>query len=686
MQALQAQAQEPEPEFSLQLVDNGNGFVEEQAAPTERGFIPSTAQRPRAPSPLDDATDTGVYDGKRAVEQKIAAADSSQLLDLIFVLNAPQFPWRELRNPAATVESREWFFSLRAQQTESITAEFGKALMRIGVHEFGVDPFTPTVQAMMTKEQALKAIAELQFASVDLNSREGSHSGYDGLDNREGMRTVDFMNAGYKGGTGNYYVGSSPVRIGILESGTPDRSSSCNEENWFFPNHPGFKSTLGLSRVKRYLNCVGSTCSPAVPPSYCGTTHGQRVAKIAVGSIEDGQDPLFPGSNTLDQKYRSGMAPRASIYLYRAQGTTCAEIAAAINDASIQGVDVLNHSYRVSCDSAPDQCMQNCNCGGVNTAIRNSTEAGMLHVAAVGNYPWWNPNTGVLLQADPGSAGACNVGYPAQNRDTLAVGGVGDVDTPTYDTVGVGSISRRGGKAVKINGATVADAYSLVDLVAPYNIALYYTDDGYDTYNRSGTSYAAPAVAGAAGIMRTAFRSLGYTGINARLLHATMMVMGDGFAGDLGVKTNADFDERSGAGRVHMHYPAAPSMVSPSALTLRTFNISQGGTVSFNVANGAQLPAVDWKLAMTWIDNDETNASDITVRAWATCQNGVPLNPQVDIGADWSYDVRKRIRVSSASTSGRCVRYEVTAWHIPSLGTRSVTIAEYYHSGAPSDH
>lgn len=173
------QAQEPEPEFSLQLVDNGNGFVGEQAAPPERGFIPSTAQRPRAPSPLDDATDTGVYDGKRAVEQKIAAADSSQLVDLIFVLNAPQFPWRELRNPAATVESREWFFSLRAQQTESITAEFGKALMRIGVHEFGVDPFTPTVQAMMTKEQALKAIAELQFASVDLNSREGSHSGYD---------------------------------------------------------------------------------------------------------------------------------------------------------------------------------------------------------------------------------------------------------------------------------------------------------------------------------------------------------------------------------------------------------------------------------------------------------------------------------------------------------------------------
>lgn len=51
-----------------------------------------------------------------------------------------------------------------------------------------------------------------------------------------------------------------------------------------------------------------------------------------------------------------------------------------------------------------------------------------------------------------------------------------------------------------------------------------------------------------------------------------MLLMGDGYKHD-GGSTTTGFDRRSGAGRTHLHYPAAGNIGSPNG-TARSFNLA----------------------------------------------------------------------------------------------------------------
>jgi hypothetical protein len=100
-------------------------------------------------------------------------------------------------------------------------------------------------------------------------------------------------------------------------------------------------------------------------------------------------------------------------------------------------------------------------------AVAYSADAGTIITAAVGNSQW-------------------SPGYPARYRESIAVGGTEDDDT-------LYSLSNRG---------------SEVDVVAPA-VSILSADMGGGYNHWTGTSFAAPRVAGAAGILRTVYPSIG---------------------------------------------------------------------------------------------------------------------------------------------------------------------------------
>ena len=95
------------------------------------------------------------------------------------------------------------------------------------------------------------------------------------------------------------------LRIGVFEYGYATEFST-NHYGWI--DYPG-----GPSRVKKVLECASGTCVNA-PPSYNTGGHGTIVASLALGSIEQAQDPNY--TSTLDRTRRSGLVKEGELYYY----------------------------------------------------------------------------------------------------------------------------------------------------------------------------------------------------------------------------------------------------------------------------------------------------------------------------------------------------------------------------------
>jgi subtilisin family serine protease len=166
----------------------------------------------------------------------------------------------------------------------------------------------------------------------------------------------------------------------------------------------------------------------------------------------------------------------------------CLDIALAVLEAVARGVSVINLSLECGSDYAP-----------LHLAIQAAARAGVLVVAAAGNR-----NTSPFCPS-----------YPAAYREVLAVAGLDD--------------------------ATSVAAYSCqgaaVELAAPgSNIVSTWRGGGY--FNLSGTSMAAPHVAGIAALVKAHVPSMDGAAIRARL---------DASAVDLGAPGR---DDAFGYGRV----------------------------------------------------------------------------------------------------------------------------------------
>jgi hypothetical protein len=554
-----------------------------------------------------------------------------------------------------------------AQTQERLTAE----LSRLGARDVSRLPLINQLHTQVPARH-VEAISRLPGVEhVYLDETKGGPTGYGGLESRQGTLVNTFLGAGYNGNMHSRNGSAYATRLGIIEW-----DCASPKTNWPNRNHVGYEDVAGgSSRIRKVYNCTSGSCTQDLT-SNGGNTHGNFVSWTAAGSIEQGQSPSFPGSGTVDQQRRSGSSPESEIYYYAICG--CGAVSTALDQAIADGVDVTNMSFRMGdCDGL------SFNCGGMNEALERATDAGIVNVAASGNY---------------GSYGAtsCNLIYPSWRPDVLGVNGLDtsnlnqDYNTAILadDTTGPFRASGRGPVPIRTFKG-LSTTMSGIGLTAPA-IYSYYFGGGTDSYgggNIAGTSFAAPTVAGAVANMRHAFNALNWPlGNDARMLMTVMFLMGDGWNGQSpGADTRTHTSSYSGFGRLHGHFPASASMTGPWGWGLRGFVIHDKQTVSWTVMDPGPESSLftQWKWVLTWFENDLNNVADIDISVWDTCPAGGGAPVMVASQAD--YDLRNRITLGASELRGRCLEMRAYGYNVPPEG-RLVYTTDYVHSGDPAQH
>lgn len=551
------------------------------------------------------------------------------------------------------------------ERIEAAVADLGGEVVR---SQWLVNMVTARVEARHVAQIARWPGVEEVF--LDEGTPLEPTSSYSGLETREGMRLDGFLDHGVDG-SGPGRAGGN-VKIGIF-----DAWSYGGYENWPVPGHVGWLDWDGGPSRLRFRECPstgtlsGSGCvtvdDPPEPGNY---VHGTGTTWVAAGSIEEGQDPYWSGD---DAVYRSGIAREADVYYSRVFG--CPDIVDALDQAVADGVDVVN----ISLSMGPG-CDVTFECFGVGLAIKNATDAGVLVVHSAGNG---------------GQTGDCNLFYPAWRPDVLSVGGLDSGSTFTdYDSMPIwsdldGSGSSTGSVQIWRHDGTTGASYRTagIGLMAPakYNWNFYLSPNMYQSDSSiRGTSYAAPAVAGSAALLRDAFNSLGWGGMNdARFLQVNMLLLGDTWDAERNTDRRIGVSSWSGFGRVHLHRPSSDDLVAPWGWGYRAVWVRNGETHRFNVGGpGMEAAAVNqWKAAAAWYEKDLTSTAEIRMAVVDTCAAGGP----VTVAMDYSKDFRKRLHLTRRELQGRCLELQLIGVSVPAEG-RLVYVADYFHSGDPADH
>jgi Subtilase family len=475
---------------------------------------------------------------------------------------------------------------------------------------------------------------------------------YDGLLSRSATLLEYMLDERMDGRTGNRLNGENPIRIGIFEA------AMLNHE------HAGWKDCAAStcrSRLIARKDCSEFPCVETTAAPDPDDPHATLVSYIAAGSIEEGQDPAYPGEHTDDQIARSGHLPEAQVYFYT--GRDSDSISNAIHQAVLDGVDVLNLSLRwgKSCDGTFDV-------SGINLALKTARTYGVLVTACGGNS----------------GADGCTVWYPAVRADTLAVNGLrtrGSRDD--YGDLPLSSHASRGDVPIRVY--TGWPGWSpAVDLSAPGTLRLFAAHQGatgYASKSASGCSVATPVVSAAAGALKGAMYAMGYPTNCAELLMVNMLLMGDGWDPVTGHRQSG-LSKLSGTGRIRMHWK--DELVQPAGWDMHAFRIHDGETHAFSVgAPGPESPRIQqWKWAALWFEDDFQNVADVDFFVYDTCPPG---GGEVLVTADLGFGLRMRVTLLQPDIGGRCLEMRVVGTAVPAEG-RDVWMADYFHSGDPSIH
>ena len=324
---------------------------------------------------------------------------------------------------------------------------------------------------------------------------------------------------------------------------------------------------------------------------------------------------------------------------------------------------------------------------GLNALIKSATDSGVLIVKSAGNYNSQYPNQ-------------CNTSYPSQRPETLSVSALDNVlDSYPYiyprdyrDTY-TADYSSRGG-IVMMKSSGVSGTVDVVDLTAPGERRFWFTGTSTysDTYDvERGTSFATAVVSGSAAAMRQIMYDQGWSSSNARQLMANLLLLGDGLRGrSSSYYYNYSVDRNTGFGRLRAHWPSSTSLTAPWGWGTRRFDLNEGETATYTVGGtGPESSLITgWKWAIVIKDLSpigvyDSSPSDVIVRVVDTCPPGGG-SPVVVRTSATSDIYRKRIRLSQAEISGRCLQMEVEAVDSPH-GVR-IYSADYYHGGDNTLH
>ncbi len=621
--------------------------------------------------------------------QMFNAQNPEEVVRVLIGVDTPAFDWRALGRTGRDTTQRDALIQERRRQVEAATAPLMARLTAFGAQDIAAGDLSAVIAARITARQALDVAAWPDVRSIQRDEPRGRLAQYGGDQARQGMRTANFQNNGITGNGPGRAGGRTRYAVVDLENTT----NSIND--WPYWNHDGYQRTVSYiplttqTRWSAVRDCLSAPCNLfpggySTWPSGNPSSHANFVARTLTGSIENSPYGSF---SAFDRRQRSGISTEGDLFYYRVDGSSYS-LATAVDRLIIDNIDVANMSIGIPC--TPVGCHLDCDTGTTNASIENATSAGVLIVAAIGN--------------DGGTT--CRAMYPAMNRNTLAVAGLETTSTTNYDTSTLWAASSRGGMDVlTTSGGT--QRFAIADLAAPAfwtysyqpTISSFTTGGGF-----IGTSFAAPAVAATAGLLREAFNTIGWNLNDARTLLVNMILLGDGYQDYAGIKTSFGMDVRSGAGRVHAHAPITGDMVSPWGWGWHVARLGPGQVLTFPVWDaGPEDPNVQqWKGAMTWLEPSSPGSgstipvADIVLEVWDTCAPG----GAVSVSSDYSFDIRKRLSLTHSQivlpTRSRCLEGRVRVFDVPAGSpnplaptqprTRDVYVADYFHSGNPNDH
>ncbi len=251
------------------------------------------------------------------------------------------------------------------------------------------------------KPDVLTAIAlhpDVIDASLDSTGRNNSYSGQEIVYETEIQDLIHYED----------YEGSSGGRLGgnIQVAMTDWQNINCDHVGW--DDWSGGPSRLDARRCAWNLGTFSWTCgfTSGVCDQNEDRWHGTTTSWAIAGSIEQGQDPAYPGTYTNAQNVRSGILREADIHYMEVSGG-CALRAATDRAVSI-GADVLVMPLEITDGGDSVLCSTTFDSCGLNSAIRDAYEAGVVVVVGPGN----------------GDDSSCYVEYPGTRSEVLSVGGI----------------------------------------------------------------------------------------------------------------------------------------------------------------------------------------------------------------------------------------------------------------------
>jgi len=571
---------------------------------------------------------------------------------------------------ASQIEDRKARLKPSQDRVEDfITSQGGRVLHRFWLVNH--------VLIQLPKGRALELSDLPGVIDIQRDEEEGLSDLFDGKYLKDGVRTAEYRQSGYRGNTGGPN-GWDEIRVGILEW----HSTSENGINALHCLHCGFSnSNCNGLKVVTASRCTSSGCGNVNDKIACiydlndqSARHGTSVTWAALGNIDSQQDSDFPGSNTIEQQRRGGVMQGGGIYYYQASGTC--RLKQALEKLVEQGAQVVNMSIQGgsgNCSATYDSC-------GFNAALSSAFQ-----------------NNGISLVGGAGNDGldgfgVCHTAWPARRPEVVSVGALGAIGLNgvhdyresrrhPYSSHGTLYGTYLGGGTAGVN---------LVDVLAPGEfINMFAGSYGYTSLYAFGTSLASPVVAGIAGLVRNWMYEIGWS-TTAGTIPAMLLLFGDGYTGSVTTPNSyysSTMSPASGAGRIRAAMINQLSSGTPRYWSTRTKTMHQGETYEWPIVSGpASSLYTGAKVAMFGVDSDFQNIPRVKLEVVDKCPVGggtqVVLTASEVNGA-----LRKKIRLTSPATQihGRCLYARMVGLNVPASGWK-VWAATMAYSNTPSLH
>lgn len=476
------------------------------------------------------------------------------------------------------------------------------------------------------------------------------------------------------------------------------------------------------SRVKEIFRCNNSPSNPCSPGSITTSSlgHGTLVASAALGDYRDGQgnglemgDPAwandtctsssqcngescFGGRCTHSEGWendRTGAAPEASAVFFAQLGTDQNNYVDFFDDSIDRGLDIVNGSWSFTSNICDIES---------STPLEDEVEAafddGIFVVLSAGNRNGDN-------------ASSCNVPTPQDTPKAFIVNAY-DADPGNCSTYpntrclldrnscsgGDGCSVRGGAPALMPSGLTTNTAVSAVDLVAPTNLDGLTLPGGVGNPNAihiSGTSHAAPVVAGSAALVKDKFLSRGKAWINSPgRLFTVMLHMGDRHYSTNPASGNTwtsqltnRADDWYGFGRIRLRLHGSGGGLEPRGSNMSTFSVSgcsqpcgSGGGYIYEPFGTSPLPsgALNLKCVMMGLEDmsSKPEISETRLRmdiySSGTCGSGSPTTITSN-----DHDIKKVTAYESSALAGSCVRVRAEVERASSEGLTAAVMCRY---------